>query len=71
MWGRDIGVVSMVLTLGCGYVWVCGVSLFDFFSFLLGVIVSWGGFFCLQSSVMPACAWLWRIWFSVGERTSV
>jgi len=27
MGGHDIGVVSMVLTLGWG--WVCGVSLFD------------------------------------------
>jgi len=38
--GRDIGVVSMVLTLGwvgVGVAWVCGVSLFDVFSFLFGV----------------------------------
>jgi len=42
LWGGcDIGVVSMVLTLGLGLggAWVCGVSLFDVFSFLFGAIV--------------------------------
>ena len=38
----------MVLTLGWGggFVWVCGVSLFDFFSFPSGLLFS-AGFFCL------------------------
>ena len=67
--GRDVSVVSMVHT----FVWVgnvCGDSLLDIFSFLLGVIVL-GENFCLQGCVMSACAWLWGIWFCVGERTSV
>ena len=46
--GRDIGVVSMVLTLGWGGgTWVFGVSLFDVFLLLFGVIVLGGGF-CLR-----------------------
>ena len=33
------------------------------------LLVSSGGFVCLQGFVM--CAWAWRIWFSMGERTSL
>jgi len=37
--GRDIDVVSMVLTLGWeGCAWVCGGSMFDVTSFFFGVI---------------------------------
>jgi hypothetical protein len=35
------------------------------------LLVLSGGFVCLQGFAMCACAKAWRIWFSVGERTSV
>ena len=57
MEGRDIDVVSMVLTLGWGGgEWVCGVSLTSCRS-SSGLLFS-AGVFCLQGSVMSACAWL-------------
>ena len=48
---RDIGVVSMVLTLGWGGVWF--VSFFDVFSFLFGAIVL--GRVLLWVSVLCVC----------------
>ena len=71
--GRDIGVVSKVLKLGWGG-WVCGVSLFDFFSFLLGVIVLVGSFLppgfpyvCVCVALAHLVLWKWfsfcSLWF--------
>jgi len=58
MGGRDLGVVSMVLTLGWGGGGFGGLVCLTSRSFS-GLLFS-AGVFCLQGSVM--CAWLWRIW---------
>jgi len=61
--GRDIGVLSMVLTLGWGCVWV---RFSDFFFFLLGAIFLGRFFFasrdplCLRVRGSGAFGFLWE-----------
>ena len=55
MWGRDIGVVSMVLTLGWGVRGFVGLACLTSSRSSSGLLFS-AGVFCLQGSVMCACA---------------
>ena len=69
MGGRDISVQSVVLTLGWGLCGFVGLVCLTSSRSSSGLLFSAGGF---ASRVPFVCVCVaWRIWFSMGERTSV